>query len=305
MAAGTFLYKTGLKYSGNYLRRAFGLCSYFRKPDQGVMEYEVLSRASMHVIKWNKPHKKKYHLVSTAHVTHPWKFTKFYPENDTRFAWLQFLEECDTKNMLQLRQENTGKLLKEFKLCDRTFRYEERDLAVLHLEDEEHFEEVLKFHNIKFEPIEFHPYVAEEGQKVIMIGNDFTTTSDGEEILVPVSLEGTVNLVTEESVFISTPMPSTMGMCGGPVLLQRGLDSAGQSIGMVEALVNQMDKQRLQREPNFELVETLKRIEGNTMVLPDSDIGFFLKGVEEHFEADEFEPIQLFDIDKTKYSSWS
>jgi len=83
---------------------AYALTSYFRLPEQGMTDYELLSRASLTVVPtselWRGP--EKFHFLGPAHVTHPWRYKRFYPEES--FGWLQFLEEDVVVNKFALKQ---------------------------------------------------------------------------------------------------------------------------------------------------------------------------------------------------------
>lgn len=83
----------------------------------------------------------KWHVISAAHVTHPFLFPNLYPEEFPRF--LSFLKESDVRVTLQLRRLDVGSLLAEYDLRRRYFVKKESDLVVAHLHDEAGFEENL------------------------------------------------------------------------------------------------------------------------------------------------------------------
>jgi hypothetical protein len=107
------LKKYGMKIGSRAgaLRHSYTLSSWFMLPDQGMTSFEVLSRASAFLTLWrsapehgsthralNLP---KYHVLGSAHVTHPFYFPNYYPEH--QYPWLQYVTEEDTLNKLELR----------------------------------------------------------------------------------------------------------------------------------------------------------------------------------------------------------
>jgi hypothetical protein len=94
------------------LRHSYTLSSWFMLPDQGMTSFEVLSRASAFLTPWrSRPEPRggasaalrlpKYHVIGSAHVTHPFFFPNYYPEH--QYPWLQYVSEEDTLNKLELR----------------------------------------------------------------------------------------------------------------------------------------------------------------------------------------------------------
>jgi hypothetical protein len=69
-------------------------------PEQGMTKYDILSRSSLIFVQ-SKHQKKKFHLIAPLHVTHPWLFSHFYPQE-----WLQFVTEKSVKNFLGFREVN-------------------------------------------------------------------------------------------------------------------------------------------------------------------------------------------------------
>lgn len=74
-------------------------------PEQGMRSFEVLARASAFVTPWRGVRQStswpKYHVLGSAHVTHPFFFPNYYPEE--KVPWLRFVKEDDTLNKLELR----------------------------------------------------------------------------------------------------------------------------------------------------------------------------------------------------------
>lgn len=255
------------------------LNSYFMLPDQGMKEYEILSRSSLFLVRASKKYPKKFHIVSTAHVTHPFLFPNLYP---AEYRWLKFVTENDTINKLQIRQEDTGQILEEFMLERELFRQEGKDLVILHLEDEEYFERRLERRwNIELSPLELVADSSNEKKSVWIVGHDFTVNQmTKEEVLVPAALRGEVNLRTRSKLFVKSEVLSVMGMCGAPVLVSDGEICTNKCIGMVEALVHPIKSEVLSQH-NEQIKNTLKRIEQNSVVLPAHEILQFISHIEE------------------------
>jgi hypothetical protein len=74
------------------LRHTMCVSSWFILPEQGMTSYELLSRSSCFLIPKLTKFKNNFHVISCAHVTHPFLFKKYYPED-----WLQFITEENIK----------------------------------------------------------------------------------------------------------------------------------------------------------------------------------------------------------------
>jgi hypothetical protein len=92
-----------LHRSGQPLKYSFGITSYFMLPEQGMENYEILSRSSLFLVKARKPdQRKQIHILAPAHVTHPWLYRQFYP--GPNFDWLKFVREEAVVNKLGIRE---------------------------------------------------------------------------------------------------------------------------------------------------------------------------------------------------------
>jgi hypothetical protein len=132
----------GLKTDGKWKQYCASLSTYFKLEEQGMKEFEMLSRASLFLVASQRiGFKKRLHLIGTAHVTHPWHFLDFFPEQKD---WLKFVDEKSTKNVMEVRETKTGKTLTEFQLEQKTFKHPQLDLVVLHLKDEDQFWQKIK-----------------------------------------------------------------------------------------------------------------------------------------------------------------
>lgn len=161
------------------------------------------------------------------------------------------------------------------------------DLVVGHIEDEHGFEDVLmaKF-GIKVEPLLLKQSAVEPQSAVELIGHDFSFNANGQHVLVPVSLPGTVLGASNRRIVVETPQPSVMGLCGGPVL---ELDKEGLLtplvIGMVEgriqnSLASATSAQTIQEGD----VEMHKALADKTVLVSSLDIANFISSVEDELE---------------------
>ena len=92
---------------GEFSPLSASLSSYFCLPKQGMKYYEILGRGSLFFVNSINPsYPKKFHLIGTAHVTHPWQFLDMFPAEK---EWLSFVTEAATKKYMELREIQTGK----------------------------------------------------------------------------------------------------------------------------------------------------------------------------------------------------
>jgi len=274
------LTRLGYNYTGPLLRKSWGLTSFFMLPEQGMKRYELLSRGSLFFVSSNAK-RKKFHLISAAHITHPFDFPYLYPR--TRYPWLAFVYESATMNKLQYRQEYTGTVLEEFSIEKKVFKQDKSDLVVMHLKDERHFLHTME-KNYKIMEISTldlcDDIINDPSQKLEIIGHDFTKNDIGVEVMVPVTIFGHMNMFSYNRYFIKTPEVAVMGLCGGPVLLIK--ENSLKCMGMVEALVT----------PSKGINDSnqhLEKIHNNTVVVPSKDIKPYLYDVEKQLDDDGYE----------------
>eukprot|EP01124_Arcella_intermedia_P007619 TRINITY_DN1469_c0_g1_i14.p2 TRINITY_DN1469_c0_g1~~TRINITY_DN1469_c0_g1_i14.p2 ORF type:complete len:268 (+),score=62.38 TRINITY_DN1469_c0_g1_i14:39-842(+) len=265
------LSRIGYNYGGKKLRCSLGLGSFFMLPEQGMEKFEVLSRGSLFLMK-SKSRSKQLHLVSAAHITHPFAFPQLYSPN--QYPWLQFVYEEATLNYLQIRQMDTGAILQQFPTERRLFKKMDADLVVMHLKDEKGFLNSLSKYDIQIAPLNLKRELLESSQEVEIIGHDFKQNEVGEEVSVPASLKGTIHLHANGKYYAKTPYPAVMGLCGGPVVQE----NADECVGMVEALVT-----------NAPQVPALK---DNVSIIPSSLIQLFIDEVD--YELDVFQSLNEF-----------
>lgn len=226
----------------------------------------------------------KYHVVSAAHVTHPFLYPKLYPEEFPRF--LSFLSETDVKVTLQYRQLNEGILLEEFDMKRRYSVKQENDLVIGHLEDESQFEETLKN---KF-ACDVDPLILmtederiELKKQLEIVGHDFSVSANGHPVLVPTSLEGTLLGASKKRIVVGTAQPSVMGLCGGPALLVENGKPTSYVIGMVEGRI------QAKSPSNVSLTDEERKIQeqlvDHTVLVSSTIISDFVDSVEADIET--------------------
>jgi hypothetical protein len=271
--------RLGYSYHSKVLRKAFCITSYFRKPEQGVHNWEELSRSSAFFIRSNLK-RVKYHIVSAAHVTHPFLYPRLYPEEFPRF--LSYLKESDVKVALQYRQEDTGVLLKEFDLRKELSVRVDSDLVVGHLQHEDEFESIMlsKF-GMVIDPLELYMKPHMPNTAVEIIGHDFSTNANGQVVLVPVTLPGRILGASAKRAVVDTPQPSVMGLCGGPAII---LDSDGFATRFLAGMVEGRIQRTTDNIDNHSEVEMNQALADRTVLVSAPEISDFLKTVEEELK---------------------
>lgn len=69
------------------MRRVLSLSSSFYHPDIDMKDFELLSQASACLVPTGDPHlPQKFHILASAHVTHPWRFPNYYPHETHAFV---------------------------------------------------------------------------------------------------------------------------------------------------------------------------------------------------------------------------
>jgi len=227
-----------LRRSPRYKNYLMSMTSYFKLPEQGMKEFEVLSRASCFFIKSNKFHK-QFHIVGASHVTHPWYFRVMYHEK--KYDWLNYVYEEAVKTKISFRDDRTGLIASpEFECEPKLYRHNILDLVILHLKNEKEFLQYIEQNKIKFKVLEPELEPLKQETQVILVGHDFTVNEKGEEVMFPVYTQGTIsdmqyfqnNPSQILRGFARTQKPSVMGMCGGPVLTK-----SKKYLGSIEALI--------------------------------------------------------------------
>jgi hypothetical protein len=222
----------GLQYGngGDIFRFAFGLESFFCLPEEGMTQFEILSRGSCFLT----PDGPRLRVVAPAHVSHPWKFrSRFGALAKPELDWLDAVREDAVRVVLSAREIGTGRMLAKVPL-ENGVVHPDLDLALFDICDE--FENVrqLEASGISVIPVELGEDTAKPDSPVVLVGHELKS----EESLLPCWLNG--QLVGGESGVAAIKTfgdASQMGLCGGPVLVQANNEQV-RSLGMVFARVD-------------------------------------------------------------------
>jgi hypothetical protein len=227
-------------------RFSAALTSWFRIQEQGMLDFEVLSRASAVVTK--SLNNQRVQIITSQHVTHPFLWRKYYPKD--QFEWLDFVKKEHLKFKLEIRNEN-GELHRSLQLNQHAI-HPNLDLSVLHFEDESEFSE---FQDICLKLHDQPPQIA---QNVFFSGLEFN-----KEAFIPRYVNGRVTFVDKSGrAYAMTDELVTQGMCGGPVLLNEEYCA-----GMLEGLVSNVRR------------DDMQMLKNNAVFIPSSDIIAFLKSI--------------------------
>jgi hypothetical protein len=247
------------------LRNLFGaVCARFRIPEQGMTEWDVLSRASVMAVdllavatKANATRDVAAQfpgtdealrravgyrpLVTSLHVVRPFLFPRYYPEE-----WLQFVRPKDIRLWLEFRDVDSGELRGEFELRPEVRAHPTLDVALL-------FVNLDSVTGPKARPRPVARSLAEismlQGMHSFQLEHD---VAEGEELVFgghvlndqphseackprPAIYDGRVThlLQSEQGLFLAkTETVLQAGMCGGPVLNRRG-----KCVGLIEGVV--------------------------------------------------------------------
>ena len=193
---------------------------------------EILCRASAFLVRSENPKfTRQFHIVTASHVVAPWRFPKYYPDD-----WLRYVNENHTKYTVEVRDED-GFLTTESELLSASYHHSSRDLAVLHLDEEDEALEIFEYENI--ESLELLARELIEGEELQFHGHDVaipsaitadTNGDNGDNSAhntdnsiednrhpKPLLIHGTFFSKTPHQFFARTSPVLTYGMCGGPV----------------------------------------------------------------------------------------
>lgn len=172
------------------------------------------------------------HLLTSAHVVHPFRFPHYYKEQS---EWLQMLTPYDVRSLLELRSPH-GSMVHDIPLHDSTWPHPTADATVLHLENE--FETLQNWANLGEDapqPVRLSSQRPNINTAVSLLGHRIDNSGLENEEISPLKIDGQfVGHHTHRSFINTKSILSPMGMCGGPAVIQE----SSECIGIVEALVN-------------------------------------------------------------------
>jgi hypothetical protein len=244
---------------------AVSISTWFRVPEEGMADFEILCRASAFLVRSNNPqYPAKFHLLTASHVVAPWRFPKYYPDE-----WLRYVNQNHTQYTLEIRDDH-GVMLGTSSILASTHHHSSRDLAVMHLEDEASADQIFEAHGVEYqnisqrelvegEVIEFHGHDVEmppsmsnesksDGQpasSVTSVGDN--AGSDDTREPIPLTVYGHFVASTAKQFFAQTKPVLTYGMCGGAVIAKSSSSitangvikttTASSVCGMLEGIV--------------------------------------------------------------------
>lgn len=85
------------------MSRVLSLTSWFFHPEIDMKGWEVLSRSSATLVrsKASTPGMPKLHVLTSQHVTHPWKYPQYYPPE--QFGFVHILSDEFVKCTVEVR----------------------------------------------------------------------------------------------------------------------------------------------------------------------------------------------------------
>lgn len=222
-----------------------------------MIDHEILCRASAFFIgSKSSKYPNKIHLLTASHVVAPWRFPKYY-----RDEWLTHVNHNHTSYTLEIRDED-GKISAKAALSPDSFHHSNRDLAVLHLDDEisamtmlENFgiesQDLLQRQLVEGESLQFHghdvstPLLLDAADVTINEQHDLKELD--ERLPKPLLVYGHFATSTGSQCFAKTKPILTYGMCGGPVFAKSNTSIRGNGVmksfatssvcGMLEGIV--------------------------------------------------------------------
>jgi hypothetical protein len=194
--------------------------------------------SSMHTktgIKYSPLKDNSYHVITSSHVVAPWRYPKYYSQE-----FIKYIDETHTHYTVELRNED-GTFITQTELIPRSFHHKDKDLAVLHIEDEGSAMKLLE--SFEFQPLELldDGITLQGGDSLVFHGHDvrggdhFSSESGDDRKPYPCVVSGNYFSRTAHQSFSKTLPVLTDGMCGGPVLFAE--QGVSKVCGIVEGIV--------------------------------------------------------------------
>lgn len=196
-----------------------------------MSRYEILSRASAFLHEPDR-HSSNLALFTSGHVSHPHRFTRYYPTQD----YLKALDDTHLRYSLELCEPGTGqvKVRQRLPLLP-IVRHSSLDLSLMWLSKKESdaLRVTLAACSAGVVPLLLERRPVENGVRVRVDGHFLQGTGET-GFMLPRAIPGKVSFRSPAQVFLDTREVLEMGSCGGPVI-----GSEGTCVGMVEGIVPQ------------------------------------------------------------------
>ena len=178
----------------------------------------------------------KYHIITSSHVVAPWKYPKYYTQD-----FIKYINETHTHYTIELRNGD-GTFITQTELIPRSFHHRDKDLAILHIDDESNVMKTLE--RLQLQPLELldNNIDLKTGDNLIFHGHDvrggegFSNEASDDRKPYPCIVQGQYYNKTLHQSFSKTAPVLTDGMCGGPVLVSSNGDKS-KVCGIVEGIV--------------------------------------------------------------------
>lgn len=188
------------------------------------------------------------HFVCSSHVLAPFLWKDYYPQE-----WLSKVNQEHCAYSIEVYDtESPEESLGKFALNPYPIHHPEgRDIAFIHLQQEEENLKIMKqlgvkIHNMrdldsiynKGDEVAFDGCVVAEQNKADYddiahsVGGNADSTSEDTRVFFPYQVSGFLNLHARDRFFAKTEKPLPEGLCGGPVL-----DEDGLVCGVIEGIV--------------------------------------------------------------------
>jgi len=191
------------------------------------------------------------HFVCSSHVLAPFLWKDYYPQD-----WLSKVKQEHCAYSLEVYDtESSGEALGKFALNPYPIHHPEgRDIAFIHLQQEEESLKIMKRLGVKIHEMRDLDAIYNKGDEVAFDGyvvaeqnkadyDDLTNAVAGElgssaetedtRIFFPYQEKGRLAYHTQDRFFAKTEKPLPEGLCGGPVL-----DEEGLVCGIIEGIVD-------------------------------------------------------------------
>ncbi|CAM9189846.1 unnamed protein product [Choristocarpus tenellus] len=259
---------------------------FFKIPDQGMKDYNILARATTTPVLEGNGKNSRLRFLAPAHTVSPWKFPHFYPAD-----WLSYVNETHVKYFMELRESTGGAVLTSYELA-KPVLHPTRDLAALQFFREDDAIDDMKRRGLPFlplklrdRPLEIRETVRVVGYEVIETrkssysseGNKNDSVSSGADVdsekgndpkMLMVNTLGGLTARTQHQAFLWTEAELNPGMCGSALV-----DEALECCGCVEGVVPM-------KPPEEKVSEAYRLVEGNACFIESPDILLFLQQIQ-------------------------